>query len=302
MYAQYLLPIVVFISMVLWIVYLSNKCVENFLFIDKSSDKVTINPDILQHTILLPNDSHKSQIEEQFVNLLCSKNESMLKNMIKYGDSNEWSTWISSDTENTHVNEINKQFFYYVKRKIEKTNHLKIILHKLDKYRYNIKEYHDMLFHYDIVCHDTTSKCAWYYQVLCVINIDSKKVHFLSIKLIGSISEDNIYISSNNENSTSWFNTPKHSDIDKLFDKDMMYQDNCLSMKTQDAQCIHVIYNKLMAVTDDSDDANKQNIQYAKNQQIVKNMFFNKLQGGFKEPNFKIKCYPYDNDFVLTYK
>jgi len=301
MYAHYILPIAVFISMFVWTMCLCN--VENFLFLDKTSDKLIVNPNLLQHTILLADDQNKIDTESHIIDILCSKNESMLKNMIKYGDVSRWSAWISPESKegNTHIDDINRQFFYYVKNKIEKSKHLKLIFHKLQKYRYDIKGYDNLLLDYDIVCHDVTAKCAWYIKILCVIDIDKKRVHFMNIKLVGSISEDNIYISggavsgadANVEGGSS------NSEIERLFDKDIMYQDNCLSIKTQDAQCLHIMYNRLMTVADELD---MQNIQYTKNQQLVKNMFFNKLRGGFKEPNVKIKCYPYENDFVLRYK
>jgi hypothetical protein len=284
-----------FISVILGVMGLSHKLVENFLFLEQTADKLPVNPNILQHSILVPVGADAAdKINEDLVHKLCSKNESLIKNILKYGDVSKWSAWIQPlDKIEQHIDEINRQFFYYIKKKL---TGLDVILCKLNKYRYATDAYNDVLLDYDIVCHNKSAKCGWHIKTLCAINIDSKRVHFLDIRLAGTISEDKLY-------GTGAGDTDAQTISDgqlKLVDNDLMYQDNCLSMKTQDLQLHQLMYNKLMYIPDEADEQNK---QYAENQKMIKKLLLNKLtqhseKGG---PAATLKSYPYDDDFKLKF-
>jgi hypothetical protein len=288
--------IALFISVILGAMGLSHKLVENFLFIQQTPDTIDVDPNILHHSIILPENADKKQREEQLIKKLCTKNESIFKNIMAYGDVSRWSAWIvPTYPPDFHIDEISKQLFYYVKKRL---NNLKIIFYKLNKYRYDVSNRQDILMDYDIIGYDNTLKCAWHIKIVCVINTVNKQVHFINISLIGRISEDKIYsgVSDDKGNDTLTADTVSQPFVYDA-NNDLLYQDTCLSMQTQDEQVHNIMYNKLMQV---DNEANLQNVQYDKNQNIIKNMFLRKKydkNNGYD----KIKCYPYDNDFTLKF-
>jgi hypothetical protein len=303
MYITKIAAIALFISVILGAMGFSHKIVENFLFIQQTPDTIDVNPNILQHSIILPDSADKTKREEQLVKKLCSKNESIVKNIIAYGDVSKWSVWIHPKyPSESHIDDINRQFFYYVKKKL---SDLKLIFYKLKKYRYDVSHHKDILLDYDIVGYDEMAKCAWHIKVVCVINTSNKRVHFINISLTGSISEHNIYSDSNASNNSNnsenvWVEHNVANMYDNTANNDLMYQDNCLAMQTQDQQMHKLMYNKLMQVPNEAD---LQNVQYDKNQNIIKKMFLSKIWQGYGKTREydKVKCYPYDNDFTLKF-
>lgn len=276
----------------------SQVMIENFIFDIPMSDKVSINPELLLFSVPLPDSKDKKEMIDVLIEKIVGTQQTMYNNMIKYGaDVIKWSKWIYNNTEDTSIDSIGRQVCQYINKKE------KVIFYKLNKYRYDKDTYNMVLLDIELVLFKEKNPYAKHIQTVCVVELMSQKIHVIDIRLLGIISEDKIYAVTNHASSNHYM------DIDNLqqntIDENMyslLYEDNCKSMMTQDAQLHSVLYSQLMHI---DDEASLQNQQYIENQNIVRNMFMQNIEKRHKTCRRKrlgdsYKHYPYKEDFSIV--
>ncbi len=270
--------IIVAISIILTLCFV----VEDFIFMDHNSYKthLAVNPYILNHSFIIPDSEERAKIESDLLQIVCKNKNELMKNKIKYIEGMSWSKWIT-DTKNS--NDIAKQVYHYINNKLSK----KIIYYTLNKYKYSAVTYDHVLLDLDFIFYKGKGLHASHFKIICVVNLVSKSIHMLFVKVVGLIHEDFIY--ENNENVSNKF---KHVDYNPVsFD----IQTSCQDMANEDKYVEDLIYSKLM----NEDVLEDQNNTYYLQQKNVKNAFFAENCRSKPKTNNIYKNYPYSHDFNL---
>lgn len=278
--------IILFIIIVLisYAYYISDCVVEKFLFLDNQKSTLSINQNILKHSILLSDDKINQKYTDSIITSIGTSCEKMLKNLILHNNE-DFSEWIRDIEErNTVINNVCNYVVQYVKKKYD------VIFFKLNKYKYS-KNMTSVILDIDFVFHK-----GLHAKIVCMLDIPTRNIKFYNIKAVGTISEDKIW------------QVEEVDEPEEIVGKDnnyldanlneLMYSDTCLSMKTQDQQLHNLLYAKLMYIPDK---ASIDNLQYMENQNKVRRMFMDKLSNPRqKMMNNCYKNYPYKNDFEIV--
>lgn len=283
--------IIIIIIIAISIIFTLCIVVEDFIFMDHNSYKthLAINPFILNHSFLVADTDLQMKTENNLLQIICKNHHELMNNKIKFIEGMTWSKW-STDTKKT--NDIAKQIYYYIKNKFAKQNSsIKVIYYKFNRFKYNLNSFDHILLDLDFVFHKKMSLHAAHIKILCVINLVSKVVHMLYIKLVGFIHEDFIY--ENNANESIEYKSIDYNPVS--FD----IKDISDDFANEDQLVEYLIYSKIM--NDDKIEVD-QNNEYYINQKYVKNAFFAENCISKPKTNNIYKNYPYTNDFKLSIK
>lgn len=264
------------------------KMAESFTNIDNISipDKYVnkyINPNLLNHSVKITDEN----IHKEVQNILCGNNSNTCSNAIKYIEGVEWTKWETKSNEN--VKELCKKVYDYLTKK-----NLKVIYYKLNRFRKNIKNTNEIMLDYDFV-YDKKGIHAYHVNIICVIHTITKRINMVHVNLVGAISEDKIHMKNLAEDNLVSFDKGITKILDVSYEEDTS---ECF--KKNDEQVYNILYNKLSDNDNNDDDDYKKNVEYTKNQNIVRKMFMD----GLKDTNNAktkgyYKSYPYSNDFVV---
>jgi hypothetical protein len=268
------------------IISISQVMIETFVFDLQSYDNVSINPNILMHSVPISNINDMVSIEKTIIQHICGTEKQLFENMLKYGtDMIDWSKWYSDEI---HVQDTIRQVFNYINKKLD------IIYYKLNRYKYDKQTCNLILMDFDIVSYGKSDTYAKHIKFLSMVNLSTQKIYVLYLKIVGIINQDKIYETGNVVQGDFVVFDDKNKNIDESIDT-LLYEDTCKSMQTQDEQSYNILYANLMK---EEDDATLQNMQYEKNQNLVKKML--RYQNCTKKIiNNPYKNYPYTNDFVV---
>jgi hypothetical protein len=255
---------IILIILILVIALFSNVLVERFLFLDPaafSNDASEINKNMLMHSMIIPESEYKTATENRTIQILGTSNAKLLNNIIRFSDDSiiKWSKW----TESEDPNNLSKQIFQYINAKVRAVDKtIKIVLFKLNKSRYGEADL--CMFDYDIVFYKQGENYASHYKVLCVTD-NGKKIHFVYLKMVGSINQDKIFGYDNDSESDN-------VEIDPVtFHSPISNDDTLLNMEDEEVQ--DILYSKMIQHDDPNTDASD---IYDDNQKYVKNNLFQK--------------------------
>lgn len=277
----------IIIGFISCVYYISDSIVEEFLFMDKQRATLPVNKNMLKYSTLLPDDDAKQHYTNEVKQRLGVSDEMMLKNLIKY-DNKLYSLWIDESKDQKNIID---DICHYVSKSL--TKKMKVLFYKLNKYKHS-KSSDAFLLDTDYVFYN-----GLHSKIVCMVDINnfgSKQIQFFSIKVIGTISEDKLWQSEENDIiEDEQFIENRADVVDNNIDA-LMYSDSCASMKTQDQQAHSVLYSRLMYIPDK---ASLDNILYMENQNKIRQMFLQKLQKRTRKLNNCYKNYPYKNDFNM---
>lgn len=258
--------------------------IDNINIPDKYINKY-INPNLLNHSVKITDEN----IHKEVQNILCGNQSTVCSiNAIKYIEGAEWTKWENESNEN--IRELCKKVYDYLTKK-----NLKVIYYKLNRFRQNIKNTNEIMLDYDFVFHKKGIH-AYHVNIICVIHMITKRINMVHVNLVGAISEDKIHMKNLNEDNLVSFNKKGITNI-----LDVSYEEDTPDcVNKYDEQVYNILYNKISNNDNNDDDDYKKNVEYTKNQNIVRKMFMD----GLKDTNnVKIKgcykSYPYSNDFVV---
>lgn len=281
---MYAIQVLVIVLVFAIIISISQVMIETFVFDLNVSETVHVNPNILIHSVPIMNSKDIVSIEKAFIQNLCGAEKHLFNNMLKYGtDMIKWSKWYYNETD---IQDTVRHFFNYINKKLD------IIYYKLNRYK---KTCNLILMDFDIVSYGKSDTYAKHIKSLAMVNLSTQKIYVLYFKIVGTINQDKIYESGNIIQGDYVVLDDKNINNTDENIQALMYEDTCKSMQTQDEQSYNLLYVNLMK---EDDDAYLQNIQYEKNQNIVKNMLRNQ-NCGRKNIGNSYKNYPYTNDFVV---
>ncbi len=283
---MYAIKVLIIVLVFAIIISISQVMIETFVFDLQSYDNVSINPNILMHSVPISNINDMISIEKTMIQHICGTEKQLFENMLKYGtDMIDWSKWYSDEI---HVQDTIRQVFNYINKKLD------IIYYKLNRYKYDKQTCNLILMDFDIVSYGKSDTYAKHIKFLSMVNLSTQKIYVLYLKIVGTINQDKIYETGNIVQGDFVVFDDKNKNIDESIDT-LLYEDTCKSMQTQDEQSYNILYANLMK---EEDDATLQNKQYEKNQNLVKKML--RYQNCTKKIiNNPYKNYPYTNDFVV---
>jgi hypothetical protein len=213
--------------------------------------------------MIIPDSEHKTATENRTIQILGTSTAKLLNNIIRFSDDSiiKWSKW----TESADSNDLPRQIYQYINGKVRTVDKsIKIVLYKLNKSRYG--EAHFCMFDYDIVFYKQGENSASHYRVLCVTE-NGKKIHFVYVKLAGTINQDKIFgydYDSDSDNNV---------EIDPItFHNPTISNDNTL-LNMEDKEVQDLLYSKMIQNDDTTIDASD---IYDDNQKYVKNNLFQK--------------------------
>lgn len=257
---------IILIILILVIALFSNVLVEKFLFFDPTAfanNTSEINKNMLIHSMIIPDSEQKTATENRTIQIMGTSNAKLLNNIIRFSDDSiiQWSKWTESDSS-----DLSKQIYQYINSKVRAVDKsIKIVLYKLNKTRYS--ETHFCMFDYDIVFYKQGENSASHYKILCVTE-NGKKIHFVYLKLAGTINQDKIFgydYDSDSENNVEVDPITFHIPT-------TISNDDTLS-NMQDKEVQDMLYSKMIQNDDISLDASD---IYDDNQKYVKNKLFQK--------------------------
>lgn len=283
---MYAIKVLIIVLVFAIIISISQVMIETFVFDLQSYDNVSINPNILMHSVPISNINDMISIEKTMIQHICGTEKQLFENMLKYGtDMIDWSKWYSDEI---HVQDTIRQVFNYINKKLD------VIYYKLNRYKYDKQTCNLILMDFDIVSYGKSDTYAKHIKFLSMVNLSTQKIYVLYLKIVGTINQDKIYETGNIVQGDFVVFDDKNKNIDESIDT-LLYEDTCKSMQTQDEQSYNILYANLMK---EEDDATLQNKQYEKNQNLVKKML--RYQNCTKKIiNNPYKNYPYTNDFVV---
>lgn len=280
---MYAIQVLVIVLVFAIIISISQVMIETFVFDLNLSETVQINPNILIHSVPIMNSKDIVSIEKAFIQNLCGTEKHLFENMLKYGtDMIKWSKWYYDETD---IQDTVRYVFNYINKKLD------IIYYKLNRYKQTCSL---ILMDFDIVSYGIADTCAKHIKLLAMVNLSTQKIHVLYLKIVGTINQDKMFETGNIIQGDFVVLDDKSKNIDESMNA-LMYEDTCKSMQTQDEQSYNILYANLMK---EDDDATLQNMQYEKNQNLVKNMLRYQNCGRQNIGN-SYKTYPYANDFVV---
>ena len=248
-----------------------------------------VNDDILEHSI----STCDKQLEKKLFDILCKKKTCLYDN-IKYIEGITWTVWMKN-VEFTWLTELSHQIHNYVFQKL----HTKIIYFKLKKYKKNINNSKDLLLDLDFVLYPKNRPYANHINIICMYYMQSQSFDILYLKVLGTISQDKIHMTTNTEEAEY---SKVESDI--VYHACSEVEDSFEEMTTHDDQVQDILYDKLMNtkyLKDESDSEDYwKNVEYMKNQNIVRNMFLKDKQTNKGCMKDTYKKYPYCNDFEIV--
>jgi hypothetical protein len=280
---MYVIQVLVIVLVFAIIISISQVMIETFVFDLNLSETVEINPNILIHSVPIMNNKEIVSIEKAFIQNLCGTEKHLFENMLKYGtDMIKWSKWYYDETD---IQDTIRHVFNYINKKVD------IIYYKLNRYKQTCSL---ILMDFDIVSYGKADTYAKHIKLLAIVNLSTHKIYVIYLKIVGTINQDKIFELGNIIQGDYVVIDDKNKNIDESINT-LMYEDTSKSMQTQDEQSYNILYANLMK---EDDDATLQNIQYEKNQNIVKNMLRNN-NCCRKNIGSCYKNYPYENDFVV---
>jgi hypothetical protein len=135
------------------IISISQVMIETFVFDLQSYDNVSINPNILMHSVPISNINDIVTIEKTMIQHICGTEKQLFENMLKYGtDMIDWSIWYSDEI---YIQDTIRLVFNNINRKLD------IIYYKLNRYKYDKRTCNLILMDFDIVSYvksDTYAK------------------------------------------------------------------------------------------------------------------------------------------------
>lgn len=214
--------------------------------------------------------------------------------MIKYGVGIEWSSWSTWSSKRRpcekHI-DIDIQLHHYLQHKLKPAN---IVYFEIQRYKTNKTNLDEILLDCDFVSYKSSDTHASHFKMLCAIDIMTKSIYILYIKLIGQISEDRLYM---------------YDDIPKTYvqvsfhdsDYNMSDADTFYSIKMQDETMLIMLYNKLMDYGYDDDNDYIKNMEYDKLQmQVKKSMRQDFFSSGDNNSCNTYRNFPIREDFYVT--
>jgi hypothetical protein len=265
----------------------SYKIAENFSNIDNpyTKDKQVheyVNAHLLDHSRKCNDKNEESYLQS----LLCGQH--CATNAIKYVEGCLWTQW--DTTCNDIVKDIEKKVYMFLKRKINS----KMLYCKVNRVRKNAKKCTEYMVDYDFVYHNK-GMYAFHVNLICIVNLNKQCIKMVHVYLVGCISEDKIHMkmSAGKDNIVEVPRMFRHVS-DTSFE-----EDSHISMSTHDDQVKDILYEKLNDF-DETDEDYQKNIEYTKNQNIVRNLFLKDLkkhQTNTEHKNYKL--YPYKDDFEI---
>jgi hypothetical protein len=283
---MYAIKVLIIVLVFAIIISISQVMIETFVFDLQSYDNISINPNILMHSVPIVNTKDIESIEKTIIRHICGSEKQLFENMLKYGtDMINWSKWYSDES---YIQDTIRLVFNHINRKLD------IIYYKLNRYKYDKQTCNLILMDFDIVSYGKSDTYAKHTKFLSIVNLSTQKIYVLYLKIVGTINQDKIYETGNVVQGDFVVFDDKNKNIDESINA-LLYEDTCKSMQTQDEQAYNILYINLMK---EEDDATLQNMQYEKNQNIVKNMLRNQ-NCAKKLINNPYRNYPYTNDFVV---
>jgi hypothetical protein len=263
----------------------SYKIAENFSNIDNPyiKDKEFheyVNVHLLDHSRKCNDKKEESYLQS----LLCGQH--CATNAIKYVEGCSWTPW--DYTCNDTIKDMEKKVNMYLKRKMNN----RILYCKVNRSRKNIQKNTEHMVDYDFVYHNK-GIYAYHVNMICIVNLNKQCIQMVYVYLVGCIPEDKIHMktSERKDNIVEVTRMFRHVP-DTSFEKESQV---CIS--TQDDQVKDILYEKLNDF-DESDEDYQKNIEYTKNQNMVRNLFLQDLKK--TQPEHKnYKLYPYSHDFEI---
>ena len=149
--------------------------------------------------------------------------------------------------------------------------------------------------HCEFVYYKSNAHNAYHISCISIVNTESQSLNILIIKVIGKISEDKIHMYHNKAH-TEYEVVSTHTKI--MSDFHVEDNDDCVT--DHDEKIENILYDSLLNDHVISEDVWK-NMEYTRNQNIVRNMFLQDKTGMQKSMADCYKRYPYNNDFSIKY-
>lgn len=272
---------------------LSKKMSENFSNIDPIDphlydDKSFMNfvhPGILGHSIK----TYNNKLEEELKQILCER-KSCIFDTIKYIEGITWSIWMTPLSK--IFRDINFQIYNFIKNKLNAD----IIYFNLKQYKKNLQNTKEVIIHCEFVYYQHNTPNAYHVSCISIVNLETQSLNILIVKVLGKISQDKIHMYQNKactENQT----VKTHEKI--LTDFHIEDDEDC--MTDRDEKVENILYDSLLNDYSISEDAWK-NMEYIRNQNIVRNMFLKDKRESPKSMADCFKKYPYNEDFKIIYE
>ena len=286
---MFLFKILILILIFIILILISKDISEKFINIDPElyhDPKIEnqINNNIIEHSVKVCD----KNLENKIYNILCKKKTSLCDN-IKYIEGISWSIWFS-DGSMPYLQDISHQIYNYVLQKLQ----TRIIYFKLKKYKKNIKDSQEIILDYDFVFYQRNKPYAYHVNIICMYYMKSEKFDVLYVKLLGAISQDKLHIPGSTVSSV--YSQVKYDNKSTCFDDDNSFEE----MTTHDERVQNILYTKLMKSEDLHDEDYWKNMEYTRNQNIVRNMFLKDKQSKNTSMKNNYKNYPYCNDFEIV--
>lgn len=284
---MYTMKLLVLLLIVVLFATTSYKIAENFSNIDNpyikdKNIKKFINMRLLDHSMKCNDKKEESHLQSKLCGQLCAKNA------IKYVEGCTWTRWETS-TCNDIIKDIEDKLYMYLKRKLNNN----VLYFKVNKFRKNVINNTELMVDYDFVYHDK-GIYAYHVNLICVVNTNKQCVKMVHVYLVGCIPEDKIHMMTG-DNKMDVIEIPRNFRYvpDTSFEEESQ---TCIS--TQDEQVKDILYERLTDFDETNEDYQK-NLEYTRNQNIVRNMFLQDLKKKIKHDNKQYKKYPYTDDFEI---
>lgn len=292
---MFVIKLLVIILLLALMVPISQNISEKFSNIDPElfyggNVRKFVHPSILEHSIKTTN----KKLETELNTTLCKK--TCLYDTIKYIEGMEWSSWMKVKANDSFFHDVTQQMYDEVKQKLNSN----IIYFELKQYKKNLHNTKDLLLNFDFVFIKENIANAYHVTYISTYNTYTHVFNVLTVKILGTISEDKIHMYAGNACTMPLF-VDFTCRNDSVADR-LVVEDSFEEMTTHDEQVEDILYEKLMASEEVSEDYWK-NVEYTRNQEIVKQMFLKDKHIRTDKSSTNIyKNYPYSNDFEVVCK
>lgn len=245
----------------------------------------TSSSDVFSNTIVSQNTDRKKEVELQ--KLLGYSNE--LQRSIKYVDGIDWKEWC--DDNNRNATRASELMIQSVSRKLENTGY-HVFEYRVRKFREEVNNNTRIMTYNDVVLHKTGLSKLFHINIFSIHDLVTDEFDFIYIKLFGVINEQDLHRLNNVDTSDSM-----HYKTIASYHK--TGDENIDDIVSEDQRASDILYNKLLEDDIDDEDYAK-NLEYTKNQTIIRNMFMKNLQKS-QPMTSRYKQYPYNDDFTILH-
>lgn len=255
--------------------------------------------DIFNHTIPLQNNIQGEDNNEILEEVLTSyiHNPSDINKIIKYVEGIEWNDWCDDINEEQYV--INQCLIEIIQKRLTKFKY-DIIQSRINKYKEDKYNNEKLIIDCDVAIYNDLQVNAYHLKILYYVDLTTKEVDIITVKLIGKIDERYVYndgITYLVKNATPYKETTYRKYLGNINLEDT--NDNIIK---DDKKTSDILYSKIIQDDCIDDDDYVRNIIFKKNHDVVRKMFLDNLTKSQKPINSRYKSYPIDNDFILQQK